>query len=568
MIINKKYMIHGILFVLLFCASMLMPLADAHAKKSTASSPQPRYLRFLRYSELMSLPKAKQLAYIAGIQKIFADLVKANPEFAWVSPEEKDPAFLQMLEYVLQKNLQKYPQMLRLIEEARANQTATRPYKIPILNAEQQKENQTNNPNEVFNQLTRIFFKIRPQCAGEIQVDGKKVSAELQEHTFRGRTFFSCKYGNFESAPKCPSGYLAISSGEISDQKQLYSCIREIAESDRLLPMQPGDTDPLKPSAPQAGPNLIPPTKPTRPPRPEHGRRSARQGGIDGSTAAAPPAAPPAAAPSAPAAKPQPTAPEAAPTPPQETETPPASPSSDSKLDRTDYTSGSSETSVKEFPNQCDKETYVCPFGDDAREASRDEFEKNLSDRSNRCLNGGNVSTYNATARKCARVSSKDIGGKTYSCTGNRTLCNPMIFGLQNDDSAICVALQMNVTVACTEVAKDLSGGDPAANALKFLKSHPEVADAWNKWGQSMEQMCQPKSDKASHQFHCTECTLIFSNLQKMNALTGLTSPCGTAYNSLGERDPMVVNGMIKKTLSEVTGSQAPTAAPTREGKK
>jgi len=221
--------------------------------------------------------------------------------------------------------------------------------------------------------------------------------------------------------------------------------------------------------------------------------------------------------------------------------------------DQAEFTAQARRTAVSPFPQNCSEEIYSCESGDDARETNRAAFEQDLNSRGNNCINGANISRYNVTTKTCARVASKTYGDKSFTCTGNQTLCNPLVFGVQSDgQTGICVRLRMNVTLACSAASAAAGRGTSAENVLKFLRDNPSMATAWNEWSQSIERLCQPGTDRNSHRFHCTECTIIFTHLQKLNALTGYANSCGNLLTSLGEGDPMIVNGVIDKTLPGV----------------
>lgn len=515
---------------------------------ASAKDTQPKYLRFLRYQELMSLPEAKQLQYIAGVQKIFADLVKAHPRFALNElNQEQSPAMKTLLEL-----MKKYPQLSLIMSEAQAQSTSgIRNAGAPVLIGLDNTAG--GNPNKYYNDFVQFLTKNPPsqRSCSTLRVGDQTLELGIIEVSFRNVKRYVCATAVPQGAA-CPEGFqeiegVAVSASE-SQGAALKPCGKVTQGKTRLLPMQPTDTNPDRPTRATNKPTPTP-----QPPRPTT-QQSGGQSGLDGSIPLPPP--PP------PQPPPQPST---TPAPQQATTTPRPSPTPSVDMERSNYEAAARKTSVTQFPPDCSQEVYACQFGDEARSAARQAFQQDLSERDNNCINGANISKYSATAQKCSRVSSQEYGNETFSCSGNNTLCNPLIFGVLSDNKdPICVPLQMNVTLACSTAATQLGGGNPAANALKFLKANPAMADAWNKWTQSLEKLCQPGTDRNSHRFHCTECTLIFTHLQKLNALTGYTNACGNLLSSLGEGDPMIVNAIVDKSLSGVMGRnpQTPSTTP------
>jgi hypothetical protein len=518
---------------------------------------QQKYLRFLRYQELMSLSEEKQLQYITGMQKIFSDLVKSHPRFSMNELDETQSPALQ----ALQELIKKYPQLSLLMSEARAqNSSKIRNAGDPVILPE---NTAGGNPNQYYNDFIQFLAKSPPQkTCTSVRVGDQTLDVGIIEVKFRNKKRYVCATTVLQGT-SCPEGFqpitgIAVSSPGEDNANAVPSipCGKVTQDKHRLAIMQEKDKDPDRPSKPPTAPVAA---------KPSEKKPSTGATAIDGSTSQNLPLPPP--------PPPPPPAPPVQSTTSTPSATPPTgTPTANIDIERNNFEAAPRNTGITQFPPNCSQEVYACQFGDESRSAAREAFQQNLGDRDSNCINGANISKYSATAQKCSRVSTAKYGNTTFSCSGNRTLCNPMIFGLLSDDkNPICVPLQMNVTLACSTASTQLGGGNSAANALKFLKANPEMAEAWNTWTQSLEKLCQPGTDRNSHRFHCTECTLIFTHLQKLNALTGYANACGNLLNSLGEGDPMIVNAIVNKSLSGVTGqnpqtpSQPVTPAPAQQ---
>ncbi len=573
---------------------------------------QARYLRFLRYQELMSLPKEKQLQYMRGVQQILIDLAKSQPEFSRNTLPTNENMFLDSLEKIIQKNPHFAALFSQVITEAKANPDleVVSGQEIKVATAEEiQAAGVNGQPNMFYNEIIDVLHGRSPRCQDvRVRQNGQSstLSASRAEITFRGVRRYMCVLF-LPANQECPQGYRAISTDSADGR---VGCALKTTRSNALRRMTPTDTNPSRAtgtfatqpvSAPREARATPPPPEapapaPTPAPAPAPAAatsadRPAPSGvpapaavagaaatGIDGAAGSPRPSrrgqqpprtstptqAPTTTAPAATGGAPVASAPaETAPPPAQAGGNTDAPAQASGYSDQAEFNAQPRNTTVTTFPPECSRETYACEFGDTAREASREAYEQDLASRNNSCINGANLSRYNVTTRTCARVSNKNYGDRRFTCSGSQTLCNPLVFGVQTNGQALCVRLRTNVTLACSTAARSLGGNDPAANALNFLRENPSMQQAWNEWAQSIERMCQPGTDRNSHRFHCTVCTLIFTHLQKLNALTGYANACGNLLSSLGEGDPMIINGIVDKSLPGVLQrNPQPASAP------
>jgi hypothetical protein len=484
---------------------------------------QPKYLRFLRYQELMSLPKKKQLQYITGLQRIFSDLAQKYPEFSMNSVTPNENVFSGMMMEVLQQ----HPQFISLMSDffVEANAQTPTVAEIPIATPEEIGGNPALfNSNFHYNAYVNVMSATRLECAGARVGTGSQrriVPGRVLELRFRNTSRYICALTSIAENERCPAGYR-----DIAGEDGRKGCARLTTGSQILAAMQPQDENPDSPS-PRPGSSTLPAAV-ARPssnstPRPLPSVATAQE--------------------------------------------PPAATAFD---DQAEFAAPARRTAVSPLPQNCSEEIYSCESGDEARETNRAAFEQGLSARGNQCINGANISRYNTTTKTCARVANKTYGDKSFTCSGNQTLCNPLIFGVQSDgQSGICVRLRINVTLACSAASAAAGRGTSAENVLKLLRENPSMANAWNEWAQSLEGLCQPRPDgNPSHRFHCTECTIIFTHLQKLNALTGAANECGNLLTSLGEGDPMIVNRSIDRSLPAVLqkNPQTPAVTPSATG--
>lgn len=607
--------------LLLMVSFLCLFSTQAHAKKTKApdktAATQPRYLRFLRYQELMSLSQEKQLEYMRGVQQIFIDLAKTNSKFSMHPALQNENSLLDSFDQIFEK----YPQFAALLSQTinqaqaqaqpQANVEVVSGQQINIATAEEiQAAGANGQPNMHYNEMIDVLHGTSPNCRPvNVRQNNttRSVRTERAQITYRGVRRYMCVLF-LTSGQQCPENYRALNT---DSEDGTIGCAMKTTRSTALRRMTATDTDPRRATGTRATDPATPPRESRATPPPDAAPAPAVAQAVTPASppAAAPTAVTPAPAPAAaaPAPAPQPAtagspggaaggidgparrgqrdrrnppattattvAPAPAPAaptaaaPPSATapaEAPAATPAQPSSFnDQSEFTAQPRNTSVSSFPPNCSQETYACEFGDTAREASREAFEQDLAARNNSCINGANLSRYNTNTRTCARVSNKTYGDRRFTCSGSQTLCNPLVFGVQENGQALCVRLRANVTLACSTAARSLGGNDPAANALKFLRENPSMQQAWNEWAQSIERMCQPGTDRNSHRFHCTECTLIFTHLQKLNALTGYANACGNLLSSLGEGDPMIVNGVVDKSLPGVLQrNPQPAAAP------
>lgn len=167
---------------------------------------------------------------------------------------------------------------------------------------------------------------------------------------------------------------------------------------------------------------------------------------------------------------------------------------------------------------------------DHYRQAYRAEMEK-LPAEKRRCAISGFVSTL-SKKQKCSAIREWKIGAHwTGKCASNETMCNPMVFGFQEDGKAICIKLGQNVTNQCQGRAQVL-GNNPKKIAEQLMgkteatKKIPidDLADRWREFREGLTALCEPG---ASLEFHCNECATMDMQIRNMNMVSTCADKCG-----------------------------------------
>jgi hypothetical protein len=158
------------------------------------------------------------------------------------------------------------------------------------------------------------------------------------------------------------------------------------------------------------------------------------------------------------------------------------------------------------------------------REEQRKARSEFLATNPESCVFAGNISTYDRTSRGyCTpptRMTYKDASGQsqTLRCTRNQqtrkvqVLCNPMLFGLKEDGTALCVEANATASRSCREQGS-------VRRADEFLKKAQNAADLWNDFMGKLNKTCEPNSQ--SRKYFCGVCRLMFRRLHEMRREIG-----------------------------------------------
>lgn len=179
------------------------------------------------------------------------------------------------------------------------------------------------------------------------------------------------------------------------------------------------------------------------------------------------------------------------------------------------------EDVMKCMPVKCDPEDSELRF------RVKSDFNQRVIEKSDkRCINGGMIGQYNIEGnKKCRAIRQKRIGSFNLTCSASQTMCNPMLYGLANENppKALCVPIAVEVTKACHEVGS-------IENAQKFWQRSDlvteDLEEQWDNLRAAIEKdLC---SEKRSAEYHCQECFYIYKRLSELNKLAGsCVGKCG-----------------------------------------
>lgn len=167
---------------------------------------------------------------------------------------------------------------------------------------------------------------------------------------------------------------------------------------------------------------------------------------------------------------------------------------------------------------------------DHYRQAYRAEMAKLPADK-RRCAISGFVSKL-SSKQKCSAIREWKIGAHwSGKCGASETMCNPMVFGFQDDGKPLCIKLGQNVTNQCKAKA-DSVGNTPKKIAEQLMgkteatKKIPidDLADRWREFREGLTALCEPG---ASLEFHCNECATMDIQIRAMNMVSTCADKCG-----------------------------------------
>ena len=140
------------------------------------------------------------------------------------------------------------------------------------------------------------------------------------------------------------------------------------------------------------------------------------------------------------------------------------------------------------------------------RKAALDWWKNN----ENTCIFAGNVSTFVSKDYKEKTCQSVTSFSKPRLSCKEGVICNPIIFGAQADDSAICSTSYETATSDC-----DSKAGEKGKNAW-LEKNLSSVKTEWNKLREGMMQSC---GRNAVREYFCEECNVMMERLNSLSLL-------------------------------------------------
>lgn len=168
------------------------------------------------------------------------------------------------------------------------------------------------------------------------------------------------------------------------------------------------------------------------------------------------------------------------------------------------------------------------------KDSKCDNLPKATKSEGDFCFKAGLPSTYNQRG-KCKRVESLQIGSMTLSCEEGKTLCNPLLYGLKQDQKALCVPKGKGMK-ACREKGKEL--GLSTKHVARFWNMQPnsdgpnstaedfnaqDVSDLWSQQHAVLTQRCEDPSDRQT----CRKCAKIGHRLARLSRLAKCSDSCG-----------------------------------------
>lgn len=154
------------------------------------------------------------------------------------------------------------------------------------------------------------------------------------------------------------------------------------------------------------------------------------------------------------------------------------------------------------------------------------------------CAVGGFISELNSR-KKCSPVTNLEIGTWKGTCGSGETMCNPMIFGFQENGKPFCARLAQRVTTDCWSMAVK-AGNDDKKIQEQLLGKTPatekigldSMADAWRSFRTRMASLCEKGP---SLEFHCNECNAMSMQISSLNMGSTCADRCGIVDPNISE---------------------------------
>lgn len=165
-----------------------------------------------------------------------------------------------------------------------------------------------------------------------------------------------------------------------------------------------------------------------------------------------------------------------------------------------------------------DLSKFTCAPKPDVCEAREKVYQGKLA-----CVFAGMVSKLDSKNRKCEAITEFKLGSASYKCSSGQTMCNPLLFGTVSETKPICVGRGNNVTEQCGKISS-------AHDAEVFLnRNESGLQNRWDEFRTAMANICKPGTIEAK--FHCVECNVMKSRIFELHAkLVG--DPCKTGAST------------------------------------
>jgi hypothetical protein len=176
------------------------------------------------------------------------------------------------------------------------------------------------------------------------------------------------------------------------------------------------------------------------------------------------------------------------------------------------------------------------------------------------CIYAGNFSSYpanRATFGNCDRPR-KAFGLKCDDQPGT-VICNPLIFGVHKDGSAICIPTSATATQKCNDEVDDLQKPTSALGYQEDYLAQGPFKDHWDEFANKFNSSCFP-SDSPIARFHCSECIVMRKRLLKMQLnVAGNPSECAKAATNV---DWDKVKARVAKAVGEPVNAASTKGQP------
>lgn len=156
----------------------------------------------------------------------------------------------------------------------------------------------------------------------------------------------------------------------------------------------------------------------------------------------------------------------------------------------------------------------------------REKFRQEFYGKKRACLYSGNVSSYpgaKPAKGKCKAVKAFRFspGGTEYKCGDGKIICNPLVFGMIKKADGlepVCIRKSSEATNDCNKVANKESNSRYNSIAELFADENNSdlsgLRESWDGYVKEIKTICD--EDKASTQFHCGECRVIYDRLMAL----------------------------------------------------
>ncbi|HVK62700.1 MAG TPA: hypothetical protein VM432_14170, partial [Bdellovibrionales bacterium] len=192
------------------------------------------------------------------------------------------------------------------------------------------------------------------------------------------------------------------------------------------------------------------------------------------------------------------------------------------------------------------------------------------------CIYAGNFTSYrsrkpvpgqcNAPSKFCVgSPNCRNTAGEsieaTFSCEDGQVICNPLLFGVQNDGKPFCIARNVSATKECAKISEnDDDRADDLFGKPAFKGSEiPGLQEAWDEFANQFNRMCH--GDEVTRQFMCRECHIINRRMVDIHFTIVEPGQCNMAMLFQDGKTPVATQAAPPAVTSEPVMEENPAPA-------